>query len=166
MLRINCSGWHQNIHRYLSTTLHQTVRYKVLPSWWYFAVFMSCVAWKRALPRKFARFVRFRPIKKRSFNLSCVLEGRIGMYGREEGRIVGWKDKGEDGRKKDRKAVSEDKNMTLTSLGSNSCITWSKFSMPRPVMAPANSVGEAHFRPSSTDTVFRGKRMWKKSGTN
>ena len=33
-----------------------------------------CIAWKRALPRKCARFVLFRPIKKRSFNLSCVLD--------------------------------------------------------------------------------------------
>ena len=35
---------------------------------------MFYVAWKRGLPRKFARFVLFRLIKKRSFNLLCVLE--------------------------------------------------------------------------------------------
>ena len=29
---------------------------------------------RRGLPRKFARFVPFRPIKKRSFNLLCVLD--------------------------------------------------------------------------------------------
>ena len=33
---------------------------------------MLYVAWKRWLPRKFARFVLFRPIKKRSFNLLFV----------------------------------------------------------------------------------------------
>ena len=38
-----------------------------------FSVFMLYVAWK-GLPRKFARFVLFRPIKKRSFNLLCVLD--------------------------------------------------------------------------------------------
>ena len=32
------------------------------------------VAWKRGLPRKFARFVLFRLIKKRSFQLECVLD--------------------------------------------------------------------------------------------
>ena len=32
------------------------------------------VAWKRGLPRKFARFVLLRLIKKRSFNLLCVLD--------------------------------------------------------------------------------------------
>ena len=32
------------------------------------------VAWKRRLPRKCARFVPFRPIQKRSFNLLCVLD--------------------------------------------------------------------------------------------
>ena len=32
---------------------------------------MLHVAWK---PRKFARIVLFRPIKKRSFNLLCVLD--------------------------------------------------------------------------------------------
>ena len=32
------------------------------------------VALKRGLPRKFARFVLFRPIEKRSFNLLCVLD--------------------------------------------------------------------------------------------
>ena len=31
------------------------------------------VAWKRGFPQKFARFVLFCPIKKRSFNLLCVL---------------------------------------------------------------------------------------------
>ena len=35
---------------------------------------MLYVAWKRELPRKFARFVLFRPIKKRYFNLLCVLD--------------------------------------------------------------------------------------------
>ena len=34
---------------------------------------MLYVAWKRGLPRKFARFFLFRLIKKRSFNLLCVL---------------------------------------------------------------------------------------------
>ena len=34
---------------------------------------MSYVAWKRGLPRKFARLVLFRLIKKRSFNLLCIL---------------------------------------------------------------------------------------------
>ena len=34
---------------------------------------MLYVAWKRGLPRKFARFVLFSPVKKRSFNLLCVL---------------------------------------------------------------------------------------------
>ena len=33
---------------------------------------MLYVARKTGLPRKFARFVLFRPIKKRSFNLLCV----------------------------------------------------------------------------------------------
>ena len=32
------------------------------------------LAWKRGLPRKCARFVLFPPIKKRSFNLLCVLD--------------------------------------------------------------------------------------------
>ena len=32
------------------------------------------VAWKRGLPRQFARFVLFRLIKKHSFNLLCVLD--------------------------------------------------------------------------------------------
>ena len=31
-------------------------------------------SWKRGLPWKFARFVLFRLIKKRSFNLLCVLD--------------------------------------------------------------------------------------------
>ena len=35
---------------------------------------MLYIAWKRGLPRKFARFVLFRPIKKRSFNLLHVLD--------------------------------------------------------------------------------------------
>ena len=35
---------------------------------------MLYVAWKRELPRKFARFVPFRTIKKRSVNLLCVLD--------------------------------------------------------------------------------------------
>ena len=39
-----------------------------------FSVFMLYVAWKRGLPRKFARFVLFRLIKKRPFNLLCVLD--------------------------------------------------------------------------------------------
>ena len=34
------------------------------------------VAWKGGLPRKFAGFVLLGPIKKRSFNLLCVLESR------------------------------------------------------------------------------------------
>ena len=34
---------------------------------------MLYVARKRGFPRKFARFVLFRPIKKHSFNLFCVL---------------------------------------------------------------------------------------------
>ena len=38
--------------------------------------FMLYVDWKRGLPRKFAHFVLFRPIKKRSFNLLCVLNQR------------------------------------------------------------------------------------------
>ena len=39
-----------------------------------FSVFMLYAAWKRGLPRKIARFVQFRPDKKRSFNLLCVLD--------------------------------------------------------------------------------------------
>ena len=39
-----------------------------------FSVFMLYVAWKRGLPWKFACFVLFRPIKKRSFHLMCVLD--------------------------------------------------------------------------------------------
>ena len=39
-----------------------------------FSVFMLYEAWKRGLPQKFAHFVLFRPIKKRSFNLLCVLD--------------------------------------------------------------------------------------------
>ena len=39
-----------------------------------FSFFMLYVACKRGLPRKFSRFVLFRPIKKRSFNLLCVLD--------------------------------------------------------------------------------------------
>ena len=39
-----------------------------------FSVFMFYIAWKRGLPRKLARFVLFRPIKKHSFNLLCVLD--------------------------------------------------------------------------------------------
>ena len=35
---------------------------------------MLYVAWKRGLPQKFAHFVLFRLIKKRSFNLLCVLD--------------------------------------------------------------------------------------------
>ena len=38
------------------------------------------VAWKRGLPRKCARFVLFRPIKKRSFNLLCVLGPFFSIY--------------------------------------------------------------------------------------
>ena len=38
-----------------------------------FSIFMLYVAWKRGLPRKFARFILIRPIKRRSFNLLCVL---------------------------------------------------------------------------------------------
>ena len=37
------------------------------------------VAWKRLLHRKFARFVLFRIIKKRSFNLLCVLDLSCGV---------------------------------------------------------------------------------------
>ena len=40
---------------------------------WLFSVVLY-VAWKRGLPRKFARFVLFRLIKKSSFNLLCVLD--------------------------------------------------------------------------------------------
>ena len=36
--------------------------------------FMLYVAWKRGLPRNFARFVLLCPIKKRSFNLLCVFD--------------------------------------------------------------------------------------------
>ena len=36
-----------------------------------FSVVLLYVAWKRGFPRKFARFVPFRLIKKRSFNLVC-----------------------------------------------------------------------------------------------
>ena len=36
--------------------------------------FMFCVAWKRGLPRQFARFVLFRSNKTLSFNLLCVLD--------------------------------------------------------------------------------------------
>ena len=39
----------------------------------YFFYFFMYVAWKRALPRKFARFVLFRLSRKRSSNLLCVL---------------------------------------------------------------------------------------------
>ena len=39
-----------------------------------FLFFWLYVAWERGLPRKFARFVLFRLIKKRSFNLLCVLD--------------------------------------------------------------------------------------------
>ena len=39
-----------------------------------FSVVLLYVAWKRGLPRKFARFVLFRLINKRSFNLLCVLD--------------------------------------------------------------------------------------------
>ena len=39
-----------------------------------FYVFMLYVAWKRGLPRKLARFVLFRPVKKRSCNFLCVLD--------------------------------------------------------------------------------------------
>ena len=35
---------------------------------------MLYVAWKRGLPRKCARFVLFRPITKRSFDLLCALD--------------------------------------------------------------------------------------------
>ena len=36
--------------------------------------FLTFCAWKRGLPRKFAHFVLFHPIKKCSFNLLCVLD--------------------------------------------------------------------------------------------
>ena len=39
-----------------------------------FSLFMLYVAWKRGLPQKFARFVLFYPINKRSFNFLCVLD--------------------------------------------------------------------------------------------
>ena len=39
-----------------------------------FSVLLLYLAWKRGLPRKCAHFVLFHPIKKRSFNLSCVLD--------------------------------------------------------------------------------------------
>ena len=39
-----------------------------------FSVFLLYVASKRGLPRKFARFVLFCPIKKRCFNSWCVLD--------------------------------------------------------------------------------------------
>ena len=42
-----------------------------------FSAFMLNVAWKRRLPRNFARFVLFRPIKKRPFNPLCVLDRKI-----------------------------------------------------------------------------------------
>ena len=35
---------------------------------------MLYVAWKRGLSQKFARFALFHPIKKRSYNLLCVLD--------------------------------------------------------------------------------------------
>ena len=38
------------------------------------SVVLLYVAWKRGFPRKFARFALFRQIKKRSFNLLCVLD--------------------------------------------------------------------------------------------
>ena len=37
-----------------------------------FSVFTLYVAWKRGLPQKYAHFVLFRLIKKRSFNLLCI----------------------------------------------------------------------------------------------
>ena len=39
-----------------------------------FSVFMLYIAWKRGLPQKCSHFVPFRPIKKPSFDLLCVLE--------------------------------------------------------------------------------------------
>ena len=41
---------------------------------WLFSVVLLYEAWKSGFPRKFARFVPFRLIKKRSFNLLCVLD--------------------------------------------------------------------------------------------
>ena len=41
-------------------------------SW--FNCFLLYIAWKRGIARKFAHFVLFRLIKKRSFNLLCVLD--------------------------------------------------------------------------------------------
>ena len=41
-----------------------------------FSVFLFYIALKRGLPREFARFVLFSPIKKHSFNLLCVLDVR------------------------------------------------------------------------------------------
>ena len=39
-----------------------------------FSVFLLYVASKRGFPRKFSRFVLFRPVKKGSCNLLCVLD--------------------------------------------------------------------------------------------
>ena len=41
---------------------------------WLFVFLLLYLAWKRGLPRKFARFVLFRLLKKRSFSLLCVLD--------------------------------------------------------------------------------------------
>ena len=46
-------------------------------------VFMLYVACKRGLLRKFARFVLFRSIKKRSFNLLCVLDHKTAVFCRK-----------------------------------------------------------------------------------
>ena len=51
----------------------RTIQQKTTKVSW-FNCFLLYVAQKRLLHRKFARFILFRPIKTRSFNLLCVLD--------------------------------------------------------------------------------------------
>ena len=55
-----------------SEHLTDTRQVELIVCFFFLSVFMLYVAWKRRLPRKFARFLLFRPIKKRSYNLLCV----------------------------------------------------------------------------------------------
>ena len=54
--------------------LFQTTYNNTTENSWFDSFLLLYVAWKRGFPQKFARFVLFHLIEKRSFNLLCVFD--------------------------------------------------------------------------------------------
>ena len=63
-------------------------------SWISCLFFCLYVAWKTGFPRKFARFVPFRPIKKQAFNLLCILD--LYFWSRFTGPLLRWVNRGKN----------------------------------------------------------------------